>query len=168
MIESILTLEELNSLDRPEGSLVFCEEDNKNYRFTEGGWIEEDPKVSGNIEMSLYEINKQLVSQLPDFGEEQWAGAEKVFDEWYGENKDFKYFLLYGREISYFTLFHKAEKSAEFDTIYASLYECLEPFTVKAFDKTEDGVIEIWIMYEDEATCMYLFPYDNGVVTYAE
>ena len=40
---------------------------------------------------------------------------------------------------------------------------------VKAIDLTEaEDAIEVWVMYENEPTCLYLFPYDMGIVQVGE
>ena len=52
----------------------------------------------------------------------------------------------------------------------AAAIECLNNIgSIKAIDLTEDkDAIEAWVMAEDEATCLYLFPYDMGVVVVGE
>ena len=74
------------------------------------------------------------------------------------------YYMLYGKEISYFTVF-KIIEHCLFN------YEVIDVIknvgTVKAIDLTEAAdAIEIWVkdIHQDLLTCMYLFPYDGGIV----
>ena len=48
--------------------------------------------------------------------------------------------------------------------------ECLKNIgVIKAIDLTEENdAIEAWVDNEGEATCLYLFPYDNGIVQVGE
>ena len=40
---------------------------------------------------------------------------------------------------------------------------------VKAIDPTENAdAMEVWVIYEGEPTCLYLFPYDSGIVQVGE
>lgn len=71
--------------------------------------------------------------------------------------------MLYGKEMSYFTLF----KIANFKFFGDEVIECLNNIgDVKCIDMTEPGdAIEIWIQSDmQEITCLYLFPYDTGLV----
>ena len=74
--------------------------------------------------------------------------------------------MLYGKEISYFTLF----KLKQVDSFPHEAIDCLQNIgPIKAIDLTEDkDAIEAWVMADDEATCLYLFPYDMGVVVVGE
>jgi hypothetical protein len=70
--------------------------------------------------------------------------------------------MLYGKEISYFTLFRISDS-----TYFGNeVIDCLNNVgDIKAIDFTEaQDAIEIWIQDEDGPTCLYLFPYDSGLV----
>ena len=140
-----------------EGELVQTPE-GKYMIWHDGGWNEIKMEGSG-INMGLYDMNKQIISQLPileDF--------DKAMDDIWTlyETYHNKYFMLYGKEISYFTLFRI------FDSTYFGneVIDCLNNVgDIKAIDFTEaQDAIEIWIQDEDGPTCLYLFPYDSGVV----
>ena len=68
--------------------------------------------------------------------------------------------------ISFFTLFKVNEPLAFGDTII----DCIPNVgIVKAVDITEaNDAVEIWVIYNDEPTCLYLFPYDLGIVQVGE
>ena len=85
-----------------------------------------------------------------------------------------KYSLLYGKEINYFTLFVK-DKNWELESLDLGVIECLNNIgTIYSIEYTkEKDAIEIWVEVEINSdteesekliTCMYLFPYDAGIV----
>lgn len=173
-MSEILTVKNFKTLqalpNHSEGEVAYCEEEEKYYIYKDE-WIEIEFKKDPNkgIELNLYDLNKQIISQLPPFEDLQWAGAEKVFADW-DESSNHKYYLLYGREIGYFTLFKKNNKNGEFNSLFEALKSCLNDIgDIYAFDITEDkSAIEIWVKYEDNMTVLYLFNYDTGVVTFNE
>ena len=77
------------------------------------------------------------------------------------------YYMLYGKEISYFTVF-KIKEHICFSHEVIDVIENIGS-AVKAIDLTEtEDAIEVWVMYENEPTCLYLFPYDMGIVQVGE
>ena len=135
---------------------------------------------SSGVGISLYELNKSVISQLPVFNENAWSGSEKIFNDWLdrqlSKEKKPKYFMLYGKDISYFTVFRRVFGTADFETFFAGLKEILTNIgDVYAIDPVEDdSAVEIWVRYIDEEqkinemTCLYLFNYDEGVITFNE
>lgn len=114
------------------------------------------------LQINLYDMNKQIVAQLPD--KEDFTDILQNINLFKIKTNN-KYYMLYGKEISYFTLFHCGNpKSTE--TFEEAVIDCLNSIgPIKSIDLTEDGnAIEIWVMSDNEATCLYLFPYDDGVV----
>ena len=73
------------------------------------------------------------------------------------------------KEISYFTIF-SIQKYAECDTLGEAVIECLNNVgEIKSIDLDEGGnAIECWVTTGDESTCLYLFPYDDGIVSVKE
>ena len=75
--------------------------------------------------------------------------------------------MLYGREINYFTVFAKHGKW-ELETLALAVTECLANIgPVYSIELTaEKDAVEIWVkdIHQDLLTCMYLFPYDGGIV----
>lgn len=125
-------------------------------------WHEIKMESSG-IEMGLYDMNKQIIAQLPELTD--WDSRAEVINNFHSDWNN-EYYMLYGKEISYFTLF-KVKEPNYFSQI---LFECLNNIgTVKAIDLTETAdAIEIWVENEDGPTCLYLFPYDMGLVEVGE
>ena len=138
----------------PEGKLMI---------WHDNAW-QEIKLEGGGINMGLYDINKQIISQMPileDF--------EKAMDDIWTlyETYHNKYFMLYGKEISYFTVFKIIEPQYLGEDV---LDCCLNVGLVKAMDLTVTGdAVEIWVQPQDgEPTCLYLFPYDSGIIQVGE
>lgn len=118
-------------------------------------------KVEGSFSMSLYDMNKQIVSQLPDFTDEDLNAKYDLINE-FGKGKT--WCMLHGRELNYYTVFHNIEKDAE-ETFAMAVIDCCRYIGhIKSIDLTENGTIEIWTMNGDEATVLYLFDYEMGVI----
>ena len=129
----------------------------------DNGWMKITSENSG-LNMGLYDINKQIVSQLPALTDFTKVGEDiqALHDKYQNQ-----YYMMYGKEISYFTLFEICNADS-FDTDVIDC--CKNVGVIKAMDITEaKDAIEIWIHPESgEPTCLYLFPYDNGVVRVGE
>ena len=120
----------------------------------------------------LYEINRQIIKQQGPLEENDIKLKMDMLKEF---SKTFeKYSLLYGREINYFTLFVKDE-NWELESLDIGVIECLNNIgTIYSIEYTkEKDAIEIWMEVEINTdteenekliTCMYLFPYDAGIV----
>ena len=120
---------------------------------------------NNGFELGLYDMNKQIIAQLPDLTD--WDRVEetlKNFDiDWHN-----KYYMLYGKEIGYFTLFMRDSYNWEIESLDLAVMECLinvGPIYSIELTAGKDA-IEIWVKdtQQDLLTCMYLFPYDNGIV----
>lgn len=145
-----------------EGEIMQNAADGHYYIWHEGQWNVIKMDKSG-FEMGLYDMNKQIISQLPDLTD--WDRVEetlKNFDIDWNNN----YYMLYGKEISYFTVF----KIIEHCLFNHEVIDVIKNVgAVKAIDLTEAAdAIEIWVIYKDEPTCLYLFPYDMGIVEVGE
>lgn len=160
MIEQVKSL---NDVAEPyAGQVVFCEEDERTYRWDPiEGW--QDLTV---LQMTEYEMNKQLVSQLPNLSNKDLKEKTKDITKFISETGH-KYYMLLCRELNYYTLLaHDPEHAAPTDYFGDVLIECLSFWDIKAIDiKAEELSVEIWVKGSDEEVyVMYFFPYDNGVV----
>ena len=122
--------------------------------------------------VSLYELNRSIIKQQGPLEEKDIKSKMDMLKEF--SNTFGKYFLLYGREINYFTLFVKDE-NWELESLDLGVIECLNNIgTIYSIEYTkEKDAIEIWMKVEINSdteesekliTCMYLFPYDAGIV----
>ena len=148
-----------------EGEVAYCQDEQQYYIFKDGQWIKVEANMtSDGLQLNLYDLNKQIMEQLPDFDEEQIKDFKAALEIWKSPKAD-KYYMLYGKEISDFTLL--VEDIDEDDNLLSdSVVECLESFeAIKEYDMSGDAV-EIWVKTEDGVTVLYLFGYDAGVVAY--
>lgn len=116
--------------------------------------------------IELYELNRSIIEQ-------QGALDEATINEKYNlinlfaEETINNYYMLYGREINYFTVFAR-HQNWELEYLALAVYECLanigEVYSIEL--TAEKDAIEIWVkdIHQDLLTCMYLFPYDGGIV----
>ena len=145
-----------------EGEIVQSTVDKKFYIYQDGNWMQMNVDSSG-INMGLYDMNKQIISQLPNLTD--WDKVESAlldFDKKWHNN----YYMLYGKEISYFTVF-KIKEQIAFGREVIDVIKNVG--AVKAIDPTENAdAMEVWVIYDDEPTCLYLFPYDSGIVQVGE
>lgn len=162
MIESVTSLEEI--LEPYAGQTVYSEADDKVFRFDPvAGW--EEIKTNGNLSLSAYEINKQVISQLPPLSAEELA-EKKILIRDFMINTQNKYFMLLCRDINYYTLFHLDVYENTDERLEDILFAECAMFIgdIKAVDPTDDGAIEIWVTNETDTYAMYFFPYDAGVI----
>lgn len=152
------------------GDTVIASDTKEVYTYTETGW--EIGKVENTgLNINLYDLNQSIVNQLPDLTDEALQEGCKKINDFY-DNTNNTFYMLYGREMSYFTLFtptSMAPNEDDFESLGASVLECITSFkSVKAIDLTDTGdAIEIWVSPDnDTVSCLYLFPYDSGVVGY--
>jgi hypothetical protein len=125
-----------------------------------------------DLKLSLYDMNAQIISQLPALSKEDIQAKKQTFKDFL-EKTENNFYMLYGKEISYFTVFHNLDSYIDYvgyqiyTDFYEVLLECLRNIgEVKSFDLTEaKDAFEIWVKVdEDKTTCLYFFPYDSGIV----
>ena len=116
--------------------------------------------------MNLYELNKQLVTQLPPMEQNEVDQKKQMIEE-FKTNHLNTFYMLLSHEINYFTLFRLIpyDKEISFSDV---VIECLrDNGSIQSIEMTEDGsAIEIWVRkyFEEDSIVFYLFPYDKGVV----
>ena len=147
-----------------ENQMAYVSETKKVYQYKEGKW-DEIVVEGGGVELSLYDMNKQIISQLPDLPYE--IIKEKIdFLNVFAQDIDSKYFMLLCKDIGYYTLFIKNEHSDEdFGSAVISCADYLGQ--VKSIELTEDqAAVEIWFVSRDtsEPYVMYLFNYEEGII----
>ena len=149
-----------------EGEVVYnTNEANKGcFVYHDGSWNKITTEGS-NMSMGLYDMNKQIIAQLPTLAEDELKEKKCSIDALNSKYNN-EYYMLYGKEISYFTLF----KIVEPQYFSYEVIECLKNVgDIKAIDLTEDkDAVEAWVIADGEATCLYLFPYDLGIVQVGE
>ena len=125
-------------------------------------------KMQGNVSMTLYDINKNIVNQLSPCDENRLAEIREEINNAFEEKNEFYMFLC--RELNYYTILHDcASPSNEFSDLGEAVLSLAQEINkhVMAGDKFE-GRYEIWLKDEEDANCFILFPYDQGVVNYGK
>ena len=147
-----------------ENQMAYVSETKKAYQYKEGKW-DEIVVEGGGVELSLYDMNKQIVSQLPDLTSHQIEvkiDLLNIFAKDMGSN----YYMLLCKDIGYYTLFIKNENSDEdFGSAVISCANYLGQ--IKSIELSEDrAAIEIWFVSKEtsEPYVMYLFNYEEGSI----
>lgn len=112
--------------------------------------------------IKLYEANRSLIEQMGPLAE---TSDKIILIDNFCQDTHNGYYMLYGKEIGYFTLFLR---SIGTESLGEATINCLENVgPIYSIDLTEPkDAIEIWVKdkEQDLLTCMYLFPYDTGIV----
>ncbi len=148
------------------GDLCLCEDTGHTMIRENNAWTLYHPKVEGeSFQMSLYELNKTAVSQMPNYNQDKLDDLCAEINQFEHGNGGF-YYMLLNNENHYYTLLH-LDKIADFNNIGEAVIELLSGLgPIVAHEVFEDHV-EIWIKIGKEAFVYLLFNYDRGVVTYA-
>ena len=116
--------------------------------------------------IELYELNRSIIEQQGPLSKEALPEKMILLKEFVEDTKN-DFYMLYGKEIGYFTLFMK-ERICDFETIDYAITECLMHVgPIHSIELTANkDAIEIWVKDTERnlQTCMYLFPYDDGIV----
>ena len=122
---------------------------------------------------SLYDMNKQLMKQMPALNREGVLTAYDGLKAWFQENTG-RYYMLLCNERHDYTLFN-LDKSGTWKIIPKEhtesaandVMECLtNRGALLAADLQNDSTWEFWIRDYDECFAYYLFPYDQAVIEY--
>ena len=131
--------------------------------------LPEEQKEEANLQMNMYDINKQVITQMPCLTiEELEEKADTLITEYQNEQKA-SYYMMLCNDLKYYTLFHidEFDGGSLLSCFPNEVLSCLISFTddIKAIDFTEDrSAIEIWFSKDEEIYVMYLFNYDAGVI----
>ena len=166
MIEQVETLEEIS--EPYAGQTVWCSTEDKVYRFDPiEGWqaIENDDETTSAIGMNMYDINKQIISQLPAIDQEDMAVVKRDIIRKYCDQMKAEYYMLLCRDINYYTVFKIDLKLAD-ETVEDVLVDCANYIgAIKSIGFTEDEqALELWMTNEEDTYVAYFFPYDQGVI----
>lgn len=126
-------------------------------------------KFNGGVSMSLYELNQNIIAQLPPITK---AKRNKILNEINDLYGDEKYCMLLCNELHYYTVFHyHCEIDNEFLTLGDAVLTIIDEMDAKIIsaDKIEDHY-EIWLRTqngeEKNNNVFLLFPYNYGVIQY--
>ena len=118
-------------------------------------------------QVSLYDINKNIISQLSPLTKKEKETGSELIKQYMKDKKD-KFFMLINKESGYFTLFvfNDGKNDADLNYITKEVMECASGLgIIKSIncDKSKTA-IEIWINNE----LYLLFAYDRGVIESGE
>lgn len=169
-IRQVKNFETLTNLPlRPvDNEIALCEEENKLYKFVDGNWEEYTPTMENGdtgLQINLNELNKIVMKQLPPIT--NFDDSVDLIQEWAIKTYN-TFYMLFSKEIGYFTLFQYVDYDPEFIGLGKGVIEVLieNGYSIISIELTEDETgVEIWVRNnEEECYCMYLFPYDIGIV----
>lgn len=160
-------VEKLTDIIEPSaGQTVYCSSEDKIYRYDPvEGWQHVPMDPEAQLRMNAYDINKQVISQLPTITPEDIETVKSQIIRKYCDVMKAEYYMLLCRDINYYTVFKMDTKLAD-ETVEDVLIDCANHIgQIKSVALTEDEqAIELWMTYEDETYVAYFFPYDNGVI----
>jgi hypothetical protein len=173
MATDILTISSYSLLSKlmnhKDGELAYVIDEDAYYAYSEerGTWevIElENAPTKEQLKMTMYDMTKQVIKQLPPFDETRKKDMADAIKAW--KRDDVNSYMLYGKEISYFTLFQKQVLAGK--NFIQALFYCLENISdaIYEYEIVDENTVLIWLDYQGDATAMYLFNYDEGVVIY--
>ena len=138
----------------------------KEVNITEEAIVDE----TGNLGMSLYNINKNFMAGQPALSQDELTAGLKVIENYvFDTYKNSTYFMLLCKELSYYTTFVRDSKSST-NILMNEVLNCLQWIAKDILSielNTTNNTPEIWIRTpEEEIVCMYFFNYDDGVIDF--
>lgn len=118
---------------------------------------------------TLYEVNKNIVlKNLKDLEGKELNSKQIIIKDWLHKINN-KYYMMLCNELKDYTVF-LCKDDQEKDMAECIIKECLpNRGYVRSIEITEDKqAVEIWLVINEEAYVYYLFPYDQGIVTFDE
>lgn len=165
----VSNLSSLHALQNHEiGEIAWVQDIEKFYIYTSDGWTQWQPNVEStesDINLSLYEVNRQIIAQMPTLKDVPLEEARLTLSHYVnGLDHNDDYYMLLCYDLRYFTMFARDQKYEE--NIVDAIMDCLSYIgEVKSVEESADGqAIEIWVTKDDEAYVMYFFDYGRGVV----
>ena len=163
-VKDLKTLKALQN--HSEGELALVERGNKIYVYKEDKWVKYDPK-DGGLTVSLYDVNKMAMLNMPDLTEEQIDEAKKMIANFV--SRDSTFWMLLNNEKRYYTVFQLTKNKAIIliKNIEDEVIDCLQEIgTIRSIEQVDENTIEAWVIdkMDSEAYAYYLFNYDKGVV----
>ena len=154
-----------NIIENPtDGQMSYSPETGRMYQWVdaESNWKLIDGDV--NLGMTEYDLNKQIVGQLPVLEGEDLETARSTIKTFVEEINQ-EYYMLLCRELNYYTVFQMMSESE--NNIVDEVIACADYIGYIKSVECLDGAVEVWVTERDndkETYVMYFFPYDAGVI----
>jgi len=116
-----------------------------------------------DIDLTLYEMNKQIMSTLEPMTEADITREIAEIATWFSYEKNY-YFMLLCRERDDYTIIHFLDTSKRCYQASQELLESLRNRGEIISIAYEPGVFPIWLRIDGESFLYHLFPYDTGVI----
>ncbi|MDY0197663.1 MAG: hypothetical protein RBR68_07595 [Tenuifilaceae bacterium] len=121
-----------------------------------------------DYQMTLYEINKQLMAKRDAMSEQEREDKKVEMIEWLFYELD-KYYMLLCHEQRDYTLLVFASDNDRRVKIENMVNEAIETLLnrgdiVDIDARIEESAISIWVKIGQDSFCYYLFPYNSGVI----
>ena len=151
------------------GEMVYVEDEEKIYVFDGYNWKPVEAKTDGTgLELSLFDMNAQIIKQQGPLDEEGLKNAEGILEDYISFSPVGEYYMLLSHKKSYYTVFNVTEDvDWKYETFGHAVISCANDLgKIHSVARTEDNqAIEIWVCDEDDTMhCLYLFNYDRGIV----
>lgn len=145
-----------------EGDMVFVEKESCIYVKIDDDFKRLESDL--NFQMTKYEINKNIYSQMPVKTKEEIKELANHITEYYSQAKERS--MLLCRELNYYTVFELDKDGGEFDTLANAVVTCAQDWGEILDIAPVENTVEIWIkLYESkEPVVMYLFPCEQMFV----
>ena len=145
-----------------ENEVAYVEKENRYFKYVNKIWEPVEPEGTLSIG-SVYDMNKQIMSQMPNMTDEQIQRGVATIKELATAHFDGKFFMLLCNELKYYTVFVKDNGQY---SMPEEVVACAgEVGKLKSIELDDNGAVEIWVQPEDdEPHAMYFFNYDAGVV----
>lgn len=150
-----------------EGELASLEKERKMFVWRDNNWSELKTEGHSNVQMTMYEINKQIISQLSPHTEEQIKQDINIINDFYNIDKS-NYYMLLCKEQSYYTVLVKSDTS---DRLGATVIDLLIEIdhSILSVENVNNAEVEIWSKdKQDKIWCLHLFNYEVGIVEFGE
>lgn len=151
-----------------DGEVCQVQKSNKTYIFQNNEWVEMKVKADSNIGLTMYELNEQLVAQLPDHKEEDIAVDKEKIDDFFRGTLS-KYYMMLCKEQSYYTVFIRQEDWNNFESLGECVIDCLNNIEckIKSVENLDNKEVEMWITDSNNTIwCLHLFDYASGIVEF--
>ena len=164
----------LNLKNHQEDEIAYVKDQKKFYLYKNNEWNEVRNPNEEVFSLSLYEMNKMILAELPSLNDEEIQNGKNILREYILDLKHLdKYYTLLCHELKYFTVFVEDNESCleDKDDIVNVIFECINNIgQIKSIERTQDmQAIEIWVTVsnsasEEETYVMYFFNYGKGIV----
>ena len=149
----------LSNLIKRENEIYHVEEENIDYKYTNGELKEVTTELAS---INLYELNKSAKSVAPDYTDEEFDKAYTTLKKFFNHHIG-TYYMLLSNELKYYTVFQTECPDGEASVIQEvmNLFKYFD--NIKSVELVDNGV-EIWGTWQGELSVFYLFQYDKGVI----